>query len=331
MKRIRIVLLSLFMAFAASAAFALPTVAEVQAEVQKGNYSQAQTMMRDVVTAKPGSAKAHYIYAEILAHNARFDEAAQETRLAKQLDPAIKFTQADKFRAFEQMLDREQQHARAKAAAPAVTAPLNLGPTTMPQTRSDASPRQQAESSQVAESRQAGGVPGWAWGLGIAVIAFFGWRMLSRGRSAAPVQQPMATSYGPGAMPYGAGQGVAPYGANPAYPQGGGYGPGGMASSAGGGLMGVGLAAAGGVAAGMLAEKFMERGREQPHEGNSGNSGSNNGGGMFDRDSFAGGSQGLPDADARALESRDVDFGNGSDWTDAGSSDSGSGGGSDDW
>ena len=313
MKRIRIVLMTLFMAFAASAAFALPTVAEVQAEVQKGNYAQAQTMMRDVVAAKPGSAKAHYIYAEILAHNARFDEAAQETKLAKQLDPAIKFTQADKFRAFEQLLDREQQNARAKAAAPVVNAPVNLGPTTMPQTRSDAAPRQQQ-----VEARPSGGVPGWAWGLGIAVIAFFGWRLLSRGRSAAPMQQPMATSYAPGATPYGA---------NPAYPQGGGYGPGGMAPSAGGGLMGVGLAAAGGVAAGMLAEKFMERGREAPHESSIGNSG----GGMFDRDSFAGGSQGLPDPDARALESRDVDFGSGSDWTDAGSSDSGSSGGSDDW
>ena len=328
MKAIRIVLSSLILAFAASAAFALPTVADVQAEVQKGNYTQAQTMMREVVTAKPGSAKAHYIYAEILAHNARFDEAAQETKLAKQLDPAIKFTQADKFRAFEQMLDREQSNARAKAAAPAVTSAPNLGPTTMPQTRSDAAPRQQQ-----AEARQSGGVPGWAWGLGIAVIAFFGWRMLSRGRSAAPMQQPMATSYGPGATPYGANQGVAPYGANPAYPQGGGYGPGGMAPSAGGGLMGVGLAAAGGVAAGMLAEKFMERGRESSHESGLGNSVGNNngGGGMFDRDSFAGGSQGLPDPDARALESRDVDFGSGSDWTDAGSSDSGSSGGSDDW
>ncbi|CAN5362780.1 hypothetical protein BH11PSE9_BH11PSE9_27270 [soil metagenome] len=323
MKRIRIVFLSLFMALAATAAFALPTVADVQAEVQKGNYTQAQTMMREVVTAKPGSAKAHYIYAEILAHNARFDEAAQETKLAKQLDPAIKFTQADKFRAFEQMLDREQQSARAKAAAPTAVKPVDLGPTTLPQTRSDAAARQQQ-----IEPRQSGGVPGWAWGLGIAAIVFFGWRMLSRGRSAAPQQQPMATSYGPGAMPYGANQGVAPYGANPAYPQGGGYGPGGMAPSAGGGLMGVGLAAAGGVAAGMLAEKFLERGRESTHEANIGN---NSGNGMFDRDSFAGGSSAFPDADARALESRDVDFGSGSDWTDAGSSDSGSSGGSDDW
>ncbi|CAN5908067.1 hypothetical protein BH11PSE8_BH11PSE8_42890 [soil metagenome] len=331
MKRIRIALSSLILALAASAAFALPTVAEVQAEVQKGNFSQAQTMMREVVTAKPGSAKAHYIYAEILAHNARFDEAAQETRLARQLDPAIKFTQADKFRAFEQMLDREQQNARAKAAASTAAKPVDLGPTTLPQTRGDAAPRQPSNAGQQIEPRQSGGVPGWAWGLGIAAIAFVGWRMLSRGRSAAPMQQPMATSYGPGATPYGANQGVAPYGANPAYPPGGGYGPTGMAPSAGGGLMGVGLAAAGGVAAGMLAEKFMERGREAPHENNISNIGGGNGGGMFDRDSFAGGSQGLPDADARALESRDVDFGSGSDWTDAGSFDSGSSGGSDDW
>ena len=49
-------LITLSFAVLASAAHALPTVTEVQAEVQKGNYAQAQTMMREVVVAKPGNA-----------------------------------------------------------------------------------------------------------------------------------------------------------------------------------------------------------------------------------------------------------------------------------
>jgi hypothetical protein len=85
--------------------------------------------------------------------------------------------------------------------------------------------------------------------------------------------------------------------------------------------MGVGLAAAGGVAAGMLAEKFLERGHEQRRDDN-----------LFERDSFANPAT-APDPDARALEDRSVDFGNGNDWdagsTDSGSVDLGSGGGDD--
>ena len=64
-------------------AWAAPTVDAVQAEVQRGNYAQAETMMQEVVNARPGSAKAHYIYAEILAHNKRFDEAAKQAASAR--------------------------------------------------------------------------------------------------------------------------------------------------------------------------------------------------------------------------------------------------------
>jgi len=51
----------------------------------------------------------------------------------------------------------------------------------------------------------------------------------------------------------------------------------------------------------------------------------------FERNSFANNDVSSPERDAAAheLESRNVDFG--SDWSDAGSSDSDSSGGSDDW
>src|SRR3954466_15626518 len=91
-----------------AAAFALPSTEAVQEAVRAGNYPQAETMMKEVVAAKPQSAKAHYVYAEILAHEARFAEAATQARLAREADPQITFTDPQQFRHFEQTLQREQ-------------------------------------------------------------------------------------------------------------------------------------------------------------------------------------------------------------------------------
>jgi len=266
------------------AVFALPSVEAVQNEVQQGHYAQAESMMREVVTAKPNSAKAHYIYAEILAHNGRFAQAAQETRLARQLDPQIGFTQPDKFRSFEQLLEREQSTARSPAA-----------PSTVQRAPAPVAPVQRSSS----------GLPGWAWGLGFAVIAVLVWRLLSARRQAAAA---------PG-LAGGAGYGPPAGGMAP------GYGPMGGPAAGGSGMLGTGLAAAGGFAAGMLAEKMLD-GRH----GSTGADSATPGGlvpGMFD------------DAPARnpaadELEDRSVDFGSGGDWDsggDSGSSSSGDDGG----
>ena len=75
--------------------------------------------------------------------------------------------------------------------------------------------------------------------------------------------------------------------------------------------MGMGLAATGGVAAGMLAEKLLDRGQGQRRDES-----------LFDRGSVTNPTP-VRDDDARALEDRSVDFGTGNDW-DAGSPDSGS-------
>ncbi len=81
--------------------------------------------------------------------------------------------------------------------------------------------------------------------------------------------------------------------------------------------MGVGLAAAGGVAAGMLAEKLLHEGHDE--RGLPRDSG---GAGGFAPGGFDDGSA------ANDLVSRDIDFGSGgNDW---GGGDAG-GGGSDDW
>lgn len=274
-------------------AHALPTVANVEAEVQKGHYVEAQAMMSEVVAAKPGSAKAHYVYAEILAHNEQFREAAQHAALARQIDPALSFTQPDKFREFETLLNREQQRVRGTSAQPARPAA--------------AQPVQQIEQ----RAERSSGVPLWVWGTGLAVLAFVAWRQLRKGL-AAPAAPAGLAGLSPGATP--AGYGAAPaYGPGPSYAP---YGAGAATPSRAGGLAGIGLAAAGGVAAGMLAEKFMQ--------GNHGEAARDTG--FAERGAFAGPAL-QPDPDAAALEERRIDFGNGNDWGDGGSSDVGGGGG----
>jgi predicted Zn-dependent protease len=91
------------LAFTASA---LPTVSDVQAEVAKGNYVQAELMMGEVVAAKPDSARGHYVYAEFLAHEKWFAKAAEELARAKAIDPQHGFAAPEKFLAFEQLLQR---------------------------------------------------------------------------------------------------------------------------------------------------------------------------------------------------------------------------------
>jgi len=316
-------LITLSFAFLASAAHALPTVTEVQAEIQKGNYAQAQTMMREVVVAKPGNAKAHYIYAEILAHNARFADSAEQARLARELDPAIKFTSPEKFRAFEQLLEREQQRAK-----PSVTAPVDS--SVRSRAAAPAAPAPLPERSQ--------GVPSWVWIAGLAGLGFVAWRMLSNRKAAnstnlAPGQS-YSTATAPNARPnYGAapipnpGQNFGP-GAVPGQAgMGGGMMGGGMGGGMGSGMMGVGLGVAGGLAAGMLAEKLLHGGHDTPSRAEP----------PLDRNSFADNPAAAPERNdaAQALEDRSVDFGNGNDWGDAGSSDAGSvdmgSGGGDDW
>ena len=252
-------------------ALALPSVNDVQAAVKAGDFPKAETMMQEVVAAKPQSPRAHYVYAELLAHDAKFAEAAAQARQARELDPALSFTDPAKFRAFEQTLNREQAPATAVQPAPSR---MNQAPMPV-----------QAASS---------GTPGWVWGLGFAVIAFIIFRMVTRRAAAA-----MAPAGGYGMQP-----GTPQPGYGPGYGGGGGYAPG-YGQAPGGGLLRTGLAAAGGVAAGMLVEKMIEGNRHEDHYGNGGSQG----GGMFDNGSAQA---------ATELENRPIDFGSGNDWDSGG-------------
>jgi hypothetical protein len=288
-------ILSVALAAASAFAWALPSLSEVEAQVQQGHYAQAESMMREVVAAKPSSARAHYVYAEILAHDGKFASAADEARLARQLDPDIKFTSAEKFSAFEALLQRQQGEAARSRVAPSTT--QSYAPKAPPA---------------VAPAVASAGIPSWFWLGGLAVIAFLLWRGFSRSRaSAAAAGGAMAAPGAYGGPPMG------PNGVNPGQP-GMPYGPGYPGARPGSGMLGLGAAAVGGVAAGMLADELLHR-RPDQHAVDPGNAGQ---AGFFDSPQGGGASE---------LENRPVDFGTGgSDW-DSGSSDVGGGGGDGGW
>ena len=307
-------IVALALAAACAAAWALPSTQDVEAAVKQGRYAQAETLLAEVVASKPNSAKAHYVYAEVLAHNGRFAKAQAEAATARELDPAIKFTSAAEFAKFEQLLQREQGGTRANPPASPARMPAPESSVVSPPAVTTAP----ARTAQEAPVRS--GLPSWIWIVGLAAAAWFLWRGFNRSRAAAA-----PTGYGPGQtmaggvpMPSGGPGGAMPYG----MPQ---------QQAPGGGMLGTGLAVAGGVAGGMMLERLLHPGQSgSANAGNFGNFGNTGGGGDTPLDRLVPGAPGL-DAAGRELETRSVDFGNGNDWDSGGSSDAGGsdGGGSD--
>ena len=273
---------ALAFSLASVAAWALPTTQEVEAAVQQDHYAQAETMMGEVVAAKPDSAKAHYVYAEMLAHNGNFTKATAEATRARQLDPAVKFTTPDKFQAFEQLLQREQASPTQTRAAPTAIRP-----------------------AQVQAAPASSGIPSWVWIAGLVAVAFFLWRAFSRSRAMAP-----GAVAGPGsAMAAGGPFNAGPPGVPPGTPA---YGPGMPQAAVGSGMLGTGLAVAGGVAGGMMLGEMLH---------NRQGAGSS----PLDRLMPTGLDAPTTNEAANALENRPVDFGNGGDWDAGGSPDVGAG------
>ena len=222
---------TLWLLLACAVAWAVPTVEQVQAEVGQGHYSQAEGMMREVVEARPGSAKAHYIYAEILAHQGSFSQAAEEAGTARQLDPEIRFTQPEKFQAFERLLEREQ---RATQRTESSNSAFQLGAPALPG---------RAPSS---------GIPGWVWLAGLGAAGYLLWRGFARSRAT-----PSASgAYGLPATAPANGFGTAPAGGIAAAANPYANAP---AVSPSSGLHKTGLAVAGGVAAGMMVDELLHR------------------------------------------------------------------------
>lgn len=201
---------------------------DVQALIARGDYPGAEAMLRDAIAEHPQSAKAHYVLAEVLAHEGNIGDAKAEASKAAALDPGTHFTDPAKFQAFQHKLD-------------AALAPVSNG-------RSSAAPVRYGDTQQPA-GRQGGGSSHLTGILVIgAVLALIVFLWMRRKRNvASPFSGYASTPPMDGVPPYGGYSGAGPY-APPPQPH-----------------SGVGTAVAaglGGVAAGMLLDEALRSHRE---------------------------------------------------------------------
>jgi clan AA aspartic protease (TIGR02281 family) len=73
------------------AADSLPTIDQIYLAEQAGRADEAQRMIAQVLTARPTSAKAHYVQAEVYARAGKTDLARTELAKAEQLEPTMAF------------------------------------------------------------------------------------------------------------------------------------------------------------------------------------------------------------------------------------------------
>ena len=239
-------LLLVLMLGVSSVVLALPTPKDIEASVQAGQFDRAETQLREVLKARPTSAKAHYELGQVLARQGRYIEAEQALNEARKLEPSLKF--ASSAQQFNDLLDRVTAKTAAPAKAAAVAAQV------APVTRVATMPSQPEPST--------------PWGLillgaaGVALVV--AWVRRSAAAKAAPVASyPMA----PAAGARGFGQGYTP-GAAPASPHpqhnAAGYPQSAMAGT-GSTVRGAVVGGIAGLAAGYALSKAMEG--TQGHDG----------------------------------------------------------------
>ena len=224
----------------ATLALALPTPKDIEAAVAAGHYTQAESMLREVLQDKPQSAKAHYELGQVLAHEQRYIEAQTQFQKAKDLDPSLKFaSRPEKFNTvFAKVSDL--------AAAPSTS--VVMSPSVAPGTHAATQAPPSAASSR-------GGMSlGYVW-LAIGGLVILGlW--LRRSAAANASNDNFATSVTPmGTAPAQRGFGAQ---FTPNAPQG--YAPQGygQATSGGSAMTGAVVGGLAGVAAGYALSKALE-------------------------------------------------------------------------
>jgi hypothetical protein len=202
------------------------TVRQVYQAAEAGKFIEAQAMMDKVLRDHPDSGKAHFVEAELLARQGKFDQAATELANAERLAPGLPFARPEAVRQLRALVARSHRAPAARAAA-------------VPE----------AASAIEAPAQAGGGFP-WSMILGIGGLAAILWAFL-RNRAASRAAPPRYGSTG------AAGAGFAPY----AHPGNAPFGPGmgGPGSGIGSGIVG-GLATGAALGAGMVAgEALMHR------------------------------------------------------------------------
>jgi len=177
--RLQRMLLALTLVLAAGWALALPSPKEIEAAVGAGQLPQAETMLREVLQAKPQSAKAHYELGQVLARQGKFFEAQQALDQAKIFDPTLKFASSPEafVKTYDTVLAQVRGASSAASAKAAVATP--------------AAPMAAAAPDSPAPSGGFNLTYVWMVAAGLVVLG-----LILRRRAAAPVAAtPAATTY----------------------------------------------------------------------------------------------------------------------------------------
>lgn len=214
----------LILALVSSVALALPAPKDIEAAVQAGHLTQAETMLHEVIEAKPGSAKAHYELGQVLARQGRNDAARRELLEAERLDPSLAF-------ATDPLQFRNLVNRVSTVGSPAVTRP--------------------AAAARVAAPAQPPAAASFPFGYllvggGLIVVIAF---LIARAM-AAPARAPAPAGGTLSAGGFGNSGGYGP-----------GYGPGSVPANSGSGIGGAVLGGVAGLAAGYGLAKMLD-GRE---------------------------------------------------------------------
>lgn len=97
--------------FVSAAAFAVPTVQQIESAMAQGNWQQADAGLSEVLQAHPNNARAHYLYSQVLDREGRHADALAQVQQAKTLDPQIRFTDPSRFAQTEARIRKNAERA----------------------------------------------------------------------------------------------------------------------------------------------------------------------------------------------------------------------------
>jgi uncharacterized protein len=83
----------------------LPSIHQVYEAVATGHLQEANKMIQTVLQARPQSAKAHYVAAEVYVRQGHRGAAAKELRIAQKIAPGLPFANPNDVRVLEQRIN----------------------------------------------------------------------------------------------------------------------------------------------------------------------------------------------------------------------------------
>jgi len=100
-------ILTLFtLLFSINALAAEPTIHDVYEVAVSGDMDKANLMMTEVISNHPDSAKAHYVFAQLLAKQDKFDLAKTEITKAEELDPKLSDFQEESVKELKDFINK---------------------------------------------------------------------------------------------------------------------------------------------------------------------------------------------------------------------------------